>query len=88
LYLNYRENVRCFILDRVAQTKGRGVPTLPVVVVVGTGILLSGFSSIGELAELANIGGLTAFALTTLSVIVLRFTKPDELEYLKFQHYG
>ncbi|WP_242985971.1 amino acid permease C-terminal domain-containing protein [Oceanobacillus zhaokaii] len=52
-------------------------------VVVGTGILLSGFSSIGELAELANIGGLTAFALTILSVIVLRFTKPDEPRVFK-----
>lgn len=65
--------------DRIALTnKKTGVPVLSIVIVVVTGILLSGFFSIGELAEFANIGGLTAFALTTVSVMVLRYTKPDE----------
>lgn len=65
--------------ERIALTsKETGVPTLATAIVVCTGILLSGFLSIGELAEFANIGGLTAFALTTVSVIVLRFTRPDE----------
>ncbi|MBW8350906.1 amino acid permease [Bacillus sp. IITD106] len=65
--------------DRIAQTSKRtGVPVISTIIVVVTGILLSGFLSIGELAEFANIGGLTAFALTTLSVIILRFTRPDE----------
>lgn len=54
------------------------VPLIPTYVVFGTALLLGGFLSVGELAELANIGGLTAFALTTISVIVLRYTKPDE----------
>ena len=70
--------------ERIAQTnKKTGVPTVSIVIVVATGILLSGFLSIGELAEFANIGGLTAFALTTLSVIVLRFTRPDEPRVFK-----
>lgn len=65
--------------ERIAQTnKKTGVPVASVVIVVATGILLSGFLSIGELAEFANIGGLTAFALTTVSVMVLRYTKPDQ----------
>ncbi|MFE3574515.1 amino acid permease C-terminal domain-containing protein, partial [Lysinibacillus sp. NPDC059133] len=45
--------------------------------------LLSGFLSIGELAEFANIGGLTAFALTTVSVVVLRYTRPDQPRVFK-----
>lgn len=65
--------------ERIAQTnKKTGVPVLSIFIVVLTGILLSGFLSIGELAEFANIGGLTAFALTTISVIVLRYTRPDQ----------
>lgn len=65
--------------ERIAQTNNKtGVPVASVVIVVATGILLSGFLSIGELAEFANIGGLTAFALTTVSVMVLRYTKPDQ----------
>ncbi|WP_380163623.1 amino acid permease [Kroppenstedtia sanguinis] len=65
--------------ERIALTnKKTGVPILSIVIVTVTSILLSGFLSIGELAEFANIGGLTAFALTTVSVIVLRYTKPDE----------
>jgi len=65
--------------ERIAQTnKKTGVPVLSIVIVVLTGILLSGFLSIGELAEFANIGGLTAFALTTVSVIVLRYTRPEQ----------
>ncbi|MFJ7698374.1 amino acid permease [Lysinibacillus fusiformis] len=65
--------------ERIAQTnKKTGVPVLSTIIVVLTGILLSGFLSIGELAEFANIGGLTAFALTTISVIVLRYTRPDQ----------
>ncbi len=65
--------------ERIAQTnKKTGVPVLSIVIVVLTGIMLSGFLSIGELAEFANIGGLTAFALTTVSVIVLRYTRPEQ----------
>ncbi|MBG9455596.1 amino acid permease [Lysinibacillus sphaericus] len=70
--------------ERIAQTnKKTGVPVLSTLIVVGTGILLSGFLSIGELAEFANIGGLTAFALTTVSVVVLRYTRPDQPRIFK-----
>lgn len=53
--------------ERIAQTNKKiGIPVLSTIIVVLTGILLSGFLSIGELAEFANIGGLTAFALNTI----------------------
>lgn len=70
--------------ERIAQTnKKSGVPVLSTIIIVATGILLSGFLSIGELAEFANIGGLTAFALTTVSVVILRYTRPDEPRMFK-----
>ncbi|GAV22903.1 amino acid permease [Carboxydothermus pertinax] len=53
------------------------VPIVSSIIIFGTALILGGVLSIGELAELANIGGLTAFALTTLSVMVMRYTKPD-----------
>jgi len=70
--------------DRIAQTsKKSGVPVISTIIIVVTGILLSGFLSIGELAEFANIGGLTAFALTTVSVVIMRYTRPDEPRMFK-----
>ncbi|MCJ7842903.1 amino acid permease [Lederbergia sp. NSJ-179] len=70
--------------ERIAQTRKKtGVPVLSTIIVIATGIILSGFLSIGELAEFANIGGLTAFALTTVSVIILRYTRPDEPRIFK-----
>jgi len=45
--------------------------------VFGTAALLATFFPVHTLAELANIGGLSAFFLTTLSVLVLRVTRPD-----------
>ncbi|MBE3563654.1 MAG: amino acid permease [Hydrogenibacillus schlegelii] len=61
----------------------RRVPTMATVLVFGTSIILAGFLSIGELAELANIGGLSAFLLTTVSVVVMRFRRPDEPRVFK-----
>lgn len=39
--------------------------------------LISGFTSISELAELVNIGTLFAFVVVALGVLVLRRTRPD-----------
>ncbi len=50
------------------------VSTLIVGIVV---ILTAGFLPIGIVAQLANIGTLTAFVIASVGVLVLRFTKPD-----------
>lgn len=39
--------------------------------------LISGFVPIGIIAELANIGTLSAFLVAAIGVLVLRYTKPD-----------
>ncbi|MGE5706953.1 MAG: amino acid permease [Bacteroidota bacterium] len=47
-------------------------------IITGTCVaLLAGFTPIGVVAELANIGTLFAFALVSLGVIYLRYTMPD-----------
>lgn len=56
----------------------RRVPTAATLLIFSLASILAGFLSVGELAELANIGGLTAFLLTTISVVVLRWTRPNE----------
>lgn len=40
--------------------------------------LIAGFAPIGLIAEMANIGTLSAFTVAALGVMVLRITKPDE----------
>jgi len=52
----------------------------PVRIIVGSGVvisLISGFAPMGALAELINIGTLTAFIIVCAGVITLRYTKPD-----------
>ena len=52
----------------------------PVKLILGSGVviaLIAGFSPIGRVAELVNLGTLGAFFLVCLSVIVLRRTRPD-----------
>lgn len=52
----------------------------PVVIILATGIaaaLVAGFMPIGQVAELANIGTLSAFVLVSIGVLVLRRTQPD-----------
>ncbi|MFA6850429.1 MAG: amino acid permease [Selenomonadaceae bacterium] len=39
--------------------------------------LIAGFAPIGLIAEMANIGTLSAFLIAAIGVMVLRFTKPD-----------
>lgn len=39
--------------------------------------LIAGFAPIGLIAEMANIGTLSAFLIAAIGVLVLRFTKPD-----------
>ena len=52
----------------------------PLRVIVVSGLLIAsiaGFTPIGDVAELVNIGTLSAFVLVCCGVIVLRRTKPD-----------
>ncbi|MDY0324065.1 MAG: amino acid permease, partial [Candidatus Carbobacillus sp.] len=52
----------------------RRIPVFATYLVFGAAIGMAGFLSIDELAQLANIGGLSAFFLTTLSVMIMRRT--------------
>ncbi len=52
----------------------------PVRIILGSGVVLSviaGFCPMKEVAELVNIGTLAAFIIVCISVIILRYTKPD-----------
>jgi APA family basic amino acid/polyamine antiporter len=52
----------------------------PVVAIVGAGLIMAttaGFTPIGTIAELVNIGTLSAFLVVCLGVVVLRRTQPD-----------
>jgi APA family basic amino acid/polyamine antiporter len=52
----------------------------PVNAIVITGVIMSlmaGFLPLGTLAELVNVGTLSAFVLVSLAVVVLRRTEPD-----------
>lgn len=54
-----------------------GTPVKSTVLVGVLTMILSGFLQIGRLAEMTNIGTLTAFAIVSISVIVLRNKRPD-----------
>ncbi len=52
----------------------------PIGIIIGSGLVMSltaGFTPIGDLAELVNIGTLAAFVLVCGGVIALRMKKPD-----------
>ncbi len=52
----------------------------PVRVIIASGVLIAavaGFTPIGKVAELVNIGTLAAFVLVCGGVILLRYTKPN-----------
>jgi APA family basic amino acid/polyamine antiporter len=52
----------------------------PLRVILAGGVLMAavaGFTPIGHVAELVNIGTLAAFFLVCVGVIVLRYTQPD-----------
>ncbi|ERM91377.1 amino acid permease [Caldanaerobacter subterraneus subsp. yonseiensis KB-1] len=61
----------------------RRVPRNAAYVIYTAAIIFAGFLSISELAELANIGGLTAFTLVTISVMVMRYTDPERKRIFK-----
>jgi APA family basic amino acid/polyamine antiporter len=45
--------------------------------------LMAGFLPLGTLAELVNVGTLSAFVLVSLAVVVLRRTEPDRYRPFK-----
>ncbi|AIS53469.1 amino acid permease [Thermoanaerobacter kivui] len=52
-------------------------PTLAIYLITIATTLVAGFLPIGIIAELVNIGTMLAFILTSIGVIVLRYTQPD-----------
>jgi APA family basic amino acid/polyamine antiporter len=54
-----------------------GTPLRITVTIAALVALIAGLTPIGKLEEMVNIGTLTAFALVSLSVPVLRRTRPD-----------
>ncbi|MCI7304612.1 MAG: amino acid permease, partial [Clostridia bacterium] len=54
-----------------------GVPTKAVACVWLMGCVLGGFLPIGTIAELCNMGTLWAFSLVSVTVIVLRVSRPE-----------
>lgn len=61
--------------SQVSET--RGVPKKSIVLVFIATALVAGFLPIGKVAELTNIGTLAAFVIVSLSVILLRKSRPD-----------
>ncbi|HJU07552.1 MAG TPA: amino acid permease [Rhodanobacteraceae bacterium] len=54
-----------------------GTPARPTVILGVFTALVAGFLPIGEVAELVNIGTLSAFIVICLAVLILRIRKPD-----------
>ena len=54
-----------------------GTPHRPTVILGVFSALVAGFLPIGEVAELVNIGTLSAFIVICLSVLILRVRRPD-----------
>ena len=64
-----------------------GTPIKSTVLIGCLTMVLSGFLQIGRLAEMTNIGTLTAFAIVSISVIVLRNRRPDIRENLNVREF-
>ncbi|GAA2359207.1 amino acid permease [Nonomuraea africana] len=63
---------------RLAKVHPRfGTPATITLIVGFATMILSGFISLGELAELVNIGTLFAFVVVSAGVVILRRTRPD-----------
>ncbi len=61
-----------------SQVHARFRTPVPVIMVTGAvAALVAGFMPIGQVAELANIGTLSAFAVVSVGVLVLRRTHPS-----------
>lgn len=54
-----------------------GTPVNSTIIVAVVTALIAGFTPIGEVAELTNIGTLAAFVIVSASIIVLRKRRPD-----------
>ncbi len=54
-----------------------GTPVKSTILIGVLTMVLSGFLQIGKLAEMTNIGTLSAFAIVSISVVVLRKKRPD-----------
>lgn len=54
-----------------------GAPTKSIALVFIATALVAGFFPIGKVAELTNMGTLAAFVIVSLSVIILRKSRPD-----------
>jgi APA family basic amino acid/polyamine antiporter len=85
LVMNYGLTRICLAMARdgllptqVAKLNPKTKTPLRIICVAGViMIVIAGFMPIHQVAELTNIGTLTAFALVCLGVIWMRYTKPD-----------
>jgi APA family basic amino acid/polyamine antiporter len=75
IYAMSQDGMLPSILSKVSPTR-----RTPVHTIVITGVIMSimaGFLPLGTLAELVNVGTLSAFVLVSLAVVVLRRTQPN-----------
>lgn len=63
------------VFSRVHAT--RRTPYVATLIVLTVAVLTGGFLSLGELVELVNIGMLTAYLLTSISILVMRLRYPE-----------
>ncbi|WP_338825808.1 putative amino acid permease YhdG [Moorella thermoacetica] len=63
------------VFSRVHVT--RRTPYFSTLIVLAVAVLTAGFLPLGILVELVNIGMLTAYFLTSISILVMRVTQPD-----------
>lgn len=74
-YALSRDGLLPKIFSQVSES--RGVPKKSIVLVFVATALVAGFLPIGRVAELTNMGTLAAFVIVSLSVIILRKSRPD-----------
>jgi APA family basic amino acid/polyamine antiporter len=85
LVMNYGLTRICFAMARdgllpiqIAKLHPKTKTPVRIICIAGViMIMIAGFMPIHQVAELTNIGTLTAFALVCLGVIWMRYTKPD-----------
>ncbi|CEH34193.1 amino acid permease [Romboutsia lituseburensis] len=74
-YALSRDGLLPKVFSQVSQKSG--APTKSIALVFIATALVAGFFPIGKVAELTNMGTLAAFVIVSLSVIVLRKSRPD-----------
>ncbi|EGO62209.1 amino acid permease [Acetonema longum] len=85
LVLMYGQSRIFFVMSRdgllpsaISKVHPRFGTPYAITIIAGVAVaLISGLLPIGLIAELTNIGTLFAFVLTSLGVLVLRYTRPD-----------